>query len=218
MTVQIGGQPQADFTQPIQLLMDCHRRIEHFLGILQKVVDQFGRSELNDEARRALAAALDYFAHAGPNHTADEEESLFPRLRQEHDVALVSVIEQAAVLERDHRHAEVIHARIERLGRAWLAEGLLSECDLAVVREDLRLLSALYAAHIAFEDDQLFPAAATVLNQSSIRSIGREMAQRRGLTPSSHWGAAHDAAIWLSGGSSMRPRRSTRPDRPCSHE
>ncbi len=181
MPVQLGGQTQADFTEPIQLLMDCHRRIEHFLGILQKVVDRFSQGELNDEARRALAAALNYFAHAAPNHTADEEESLFPRLRQTHEPALAPVVEQAAALERDHRHAETIHARIERIGRGWLSNGRLDAADLDRIREDLRLLSSLYAAHIAFEDERLFPAASTALDQASLAEIGGEMAQRRGL-------------------------------------
>lgn len=185
MPIQIGGQTQADFTEPIQLLMDCHRRIENFLGMLQKVVDRFGDSELNDEARRALAAALDYFAHAAPNHTADEEESLFPRLRQTQDDALASVIEQAAALERDHRHAEEMHARVERVGRAWLSNGRLDRADLERIREDLRLLSALYAAHIALEDEQLFPAASSALDQASLADMGCEMAQRRGLPPGS---------------------------------
>lgn len=183
MPIQIGGQTQADFTEPIQLLMDCHRRIENFLGMLQKIVDRFGDSELNGEARRALAAALDYFAHAAPNHTADEEESLFPRLRQTRDGALASVIEQAAVLERDHRQAEGMHARVDRLGRLWLTQGRLSGADLDAMRENLRLLRDLYTAHITFEDEQLFPAASSVLDQASLVDMGCEMARRRGLLP-----------------------------------
>jgi hypothetical protein len=37
---------------------------------------------LNEEQRGAFEAALRYFREAAPKHTADEEESLFPRLRR----------------------------------------------------------------------------------------------------------------------------------------
>ena len=76
--VQIGQKPLADFSQPLEMMKDCHRRIEHFLDLLQTVVERFGDGELPEEGRRALEASLNYFAHAAPRHTADEEESLFP--------------------------------------------------------------------------------------------------------------------------------------------
>jgi hypothetical protein len=37
---------------------------------------------LTEETRAALETALRYFREAAPKHTADEEESRFPRLRQ----------------------------------------------------------------------------------------------------------------------------------------
>ena len=39
---------------------------------------------MTEETRVALESALRYFREAAPKHTADEEESLFPRLRQMH--------------------------------------------------------------------------------------------------------------------------------------
>jgi hypothetical protein len=34
MPLQIGAAPDHDFDEPLGLLSDCHRRIEHFLDIL----------------------------------------------------------------------------------------------------------------------------------------------------------------------------------------
>lgn len=34
MGMQIGAKPDSGFNDPIGMLKDCHRRIEHFLGIL----------------------------------------------------------------------------------------------------------------------------------------------------------------------------------------
>jgi hypothetical protein len=34
MAIQIGAKPDSGFDDPIGMLKDCHRRIEHFLNIL----------------------------------------------------------------------------------------------------------------------------------------------------------------------------------------
>lgn len=181
MAVQLVQKGQADFTQPIELMMDCHRRIEHFLGVLEAVGERLGRTELTTEGRRALETALEYFRTAAPRHSADEEESLFPRLRSLARDDVRPLLDGAARLEREHRAAEEVHERVDRLGCRWLQDGRLHSDDLSAFLGDLRSLRALYAEHIAFEDEQLFPAAARLLNQSAIAVIGREMAARRGL-------------------------------------
>src|SRR5579864_2122594 len=94
MPVQIGAKAHS-FSDPTGLLSDCHRRIEMFLGSLQRVADAIDRP-LTEEARSALESALRYFRESAPKHTADEEESLFPRLRQIQD----SEIENALARDR----------------------------------------------------------------------------------------------------------------------
>lgn len=78
MPVQIGAHAHS-FSDPTGLLSDCHRRIKMFLGSLQHVAEVIDRP-LTDDARAALESALRYFRESAPKHTADEEESLFPRL------------------------------------------------------------------------------------------------------------------------------------------
>lgn len=82
MAIQIGAKPDSGFDDPIGMLKDCHRRIESFLGILGIVVGRAKRRSLTDEERSAVQAALQYFRTGGQRHTADEEQSLFPRLRK----------------------------------------------------------------------------------------------------------------------------------------
>ena len=81
MAIQIGAKPDSGFDDPIGMLKDCHRRIESFLGILCVVVERAQGRSLTGEERDAVQAALQYFRSGGQRHTADEEESLFPRLR-----------------------------------------------------------------------------------------------------------------------------------------
>jgi hypothetical protein len=40
MAVQIGAKPDSGFDDPIGMLKDCHRRIEHFLDILCLVAER----------------------------------------------------------------------------------------------------------------------------------------------------------------------------------
>ncbi len=37
MPITIGAKPAGDFSNPLELLSDCHRRIERFLAVLVKV-------------------------------------------------------------------------------------------------------------------------------------------------------------------------------------
>lgn len=81
MAVQIGAKLDSGFSDPIGMLTDCHRRIESFLGILCVVVGRAQGRGLTIEERSAIRAALQYFRVGGKRHIADEEESLFSRLR-----------------------------------------------------------------------------------------------------------------------------------------
>src|SRR5215467_13284459 len=100
MPVQIGAKAYS-FADPTGLLSDCHRRVEMFLGALEavaKLIDQ----PPTEEARQSLAGALRYFAQAAPKHTADEEESLFPRMRQNNSPEIQSAFSKLDKLEDDH--------------------------------------------------------------------------------------------------------------------
>src|ERR1700754_360665 len=107
MPVQIGASTHS-FSEPTGLLSDCHRRVEMFLGVLEKVAAGNGCA-LSEETRQSLDQALRYFREAAPKHTADEEQSLFPRLRSMDDADLKSALSLLDELEKDHRWAEPLH-------------------------------------------------------------------------------------------------------------
>ncbi|MGH8639190.1 MAG: hemerythrin domain-containing protein, partial [Burkholderiales bacterium] len=88
MPIKIGQRVDHSFDEPLGLLSDCHRRIEHFLRVLATVAADAAGGPLTAEYRSALDGALRYFAVAAPKHTADEEVSLFPRLRNLDDPSL----------------------------------------------------------------------------------------------------------------------------------
>ncbi len=177
MPVHIGASPHS-FSNPTGLLSDCHRRIEMFLGTLQAVAQVIDRP-LSDDVAGPLRSALRYFREAAPNHTADEEESLFPRLRQVRHPDVQMALDRLEGLEKDHQWAAPLHAEVERLGQEYLAEGQLSPADAGKFRAAVRDLVSMYRRHINVEDTFISPVAARFLSRTDRASIGEEMAARR---------------------------------------
>lgn len=197
MAVNLGDKPLADFSQPIEMLRDCHRRIEHFLDVLNKVYAQFGAGELTDEARRALEASLNYFANFAPRHTADEEQSLFPRMRSSKSTAVAEALPELERLERDHRRGDAIHAQVDRLVRQWLVKGRIDATQQSSLQRALGELTQMYAAHIHLEEQQVFVVASHILTPKQLGDIGDEMKKRRSLdrtrTEIAHLDTGHGA-------------------------
>ena len=179
MPVQIGQKPESDFAQPLGLLSDCHRRIEMFLGVLNRVATEGKGRRLSAEQQAAFENALRYFRDAAPKHTADEEQSLFPRLRSSKNALAATALDSLTALEADHTAAARDHELVDSLGRKWIGTGCLSDEEYEALGDALRRLSAMYAHHIVVEDSQLFPLAARVLRPEELVTIGEEMAARR---------------------------------------
>jgi hemerythrin-like domain-containing protein len=179
MPVQIGAQAH-NFSDPTGLLSDCHRRIEMFLGTLERVASVIDRP-LTEETSPALESALRYFRKAAPKHTADEEESLFPRLRQMHLPEVEGAIERLELLERDHIVAGSLHAEVEELGQLYIATGSLEAAGVEAFRKAIASLVSIYKQHIGIEDNQVFPLAARLLSSTDKVAIANEMAARRKL-------------------------------------
>ena len=134
MPLQIGPPKDHGFDEPLGLLSDCHRRIEHLLRVLIAVDAEAAGDALGAAHREALEAALHYFALAAPKHTADEEESLFPRLRESGDAGVREALALVANLEQDHRGANQHHAAAETLARRWLTDDALPPDNAAELR------------------------------------------------------------------------------------
>jgi hemerythrin-like domain-containing protein len=183
MPVILGAKPEHGFDQPLGLLSDCHRRIERFLGMMIRAVERSdgGRRPLAPDERDALEAALRYFKVAAPRHTQDEEQSLFPRLRESPDPGARAALALVESLEQDHRRADAMHEQADHLCRRWLDDGAITAADADELHRVLRDLRDTYARHIATEDGELFPLAARLLDANQLAQVGAEMARRRGL-------------------------------------
>ena len=173
MGIQIGAKPDSGFDDPLGMLKDCHRRIEHFLKILCVVVERAQSRMLTADEAAVVEAALNYFRVGGQRHTADEEESLFPRLVAAGGFAEIDR------LEDDHAEAGSLHDEVETFYRSWISDGGLGKNRYRQLLSSTNRLRALYQEHIQVEDHVVFPRAAQMLDQNAIRAMGREFRARR---------------------------------------
>ncbi|HEX8983978.1 MAG TPA: hemerythrin domain-containing protein [Bryobacteraceae bacterium] len=180
MPVNIGGKAQSGFNDPFGLLWDCHRRIEGFLAALVKAAE-LGPERTGEAERESLRRALDHFRGAGQKHTEDEEASVFPRLRAACESGDAEALRALESLESDHDNADRLHAELDLLGREWIETATLPQEKMRRFREIALRLKDVYARHIALEDTEVFPLAKRKLTNAEVRSIGDEMARRRGL-------------------------------------
>ncbi|MCC6951543.1 MAG: hemerythrin domain-containing protein [Phycisphaerales bacterium] len=181
----LGRSNDHGFDEPLGLLSDCHRRIESFLGILLRVARGDQGRPLGAKHAEAVRKAQAYFAHAAPRHTADEEESLFPRVRAALPAG-VGGADAFADLDRlhaDHGRADAMHARVDVLLTAWLREGTLPGERATELVTLLESLDHLYREHIRVEEEAVFPLAGKVLSGDELARVGDEMRARRGLKP-----------------------------------
>ena len=177
MGIQIGAKPDSGFEDPIGMLKDCHRRIEQFLQILCLVVDRAPGRTLSEEESAAVRSALQYFKTGGQRHTADEEESLFPRMRAERKTA--GAVKEIDALETQHREADDLHLAVDKLYSRWVEGNALSAEDEEWLRTATQRLKHLYEGHIKIEESLVFPRAAEGLDRDAIAAMGEEFRARR---------------------------------------
>lgn len=170
--ISIGGPLPAH--EPLGLLTDCHRRIEAALATLETAATWTG--PLSADQRLALDRALRFFREMAPKHTADEERSLFPRLR-----ALGEDLPELAALEADHVEADRWHADVDQFGQRWLATGEMGSTELQLFAGRVSQLAELYRRHIDVEDNIVFPLARRRLTLDEQRQVQREMVGRRAI-------------------------------------
>ena len=176
MAVQIGAKLDAGFDDPLGMLKDCHRRIEDFLRVLCQVALLGREGALSAEERDAVEAALAYFRTGGLRHNQDEEDSVFPRLR---DAVSPADREAIRALEAEHSEAGELHAIVDRLFLSWIASGSLGTEDRRALLRATDHLERLYTGHIQVEESLVFPRAAAVLDAEAIATIGSEFRERR---------------------------------------
>ena len=170
----------AGFDEPIAALSACHRRIEKQMETLARLQQHVASCGFDNDARIATAAILRYFIEAAPNHHADEEIDLFPKVLRAAEASLdrARAYELIAHLLVDHRNMDAAWEQLREALQA-LVSGEKPDLDTQLCKE----FALVYSSHIEREEEQLFPLAARLLDKADLEALGKAMAQRRGLPP-----------------------------------
>ncbi|HUY80606.1 MAG TPA: hemerythrin domain-containing protein [Acidobacteriaceae bacterium] len=176
MAVQIGAKPDSGFDDPLGMLKDCHRRIERFVQLLCRVVELAADRALTAEERDTVKAALRYFREGGVRHNADEEESLFPRMRAACGDAAMRDLD---ALEGEHALAGELHTKVDELYCKWIATGTLHQAEQLQLLTTTAKLKRLYTKHIQVEETTVLPQAAQILDRAELAAAGAEFKARR---------------------------------------
>jgi hemerythrin-like domain-containing protein len=167
--------PAPSFDQPLELLAACHERIEERLAILERLVPHLEKSGCDAEARSAAHNVLRYFDTSGVHHHQDEDQDLFPLLRQR--AAAQGRPEIAAAIEELEREHETMHSQWERLRRRLLS---VTEGEPRLDLEEITRFAWLYRRHMEREGAAVLPFAREALDAAERAALGSRMAARRG--------------------------------------
>lgn len=159
--------------EPVDYLYADHVRQRVLCGLLKTL------AEGNDAgAGFPFAEVLAYLEFDRGNHTADEEEDFFPRLRARlaGDGGIMQLLD---ALEAEHRRDLALGREIASTLRR------LSEDGGEWLTDDFRASIAAFVSgtmkHLMVEDQRLLPIARASLTDDDIEEMGRSMARRRGI-------------------------------------
>jgi hemerythrin-like domain-containing protein len=167
--------PAVGFEQPFEMLVACHERVQRSLDLLQRLMDYLDTRGHDRSTRSAAADVLRYFDIAAPLHHEDEELHVFPALAGNADAPLRSAIDR---LMDDHARMATLWSTLRGDLLRWRddpAAALMNE----QIRRDVQVFLGLYAAHIATEENLVYPSARACFDAVSLARIGAEMQRRR---------------------------------------
>ena len=150
-----------------------HRRLEERMVELQRAAEAIVRERAGEAELEQVDSVIAFLDRSAARHESDEEESLFPRLRQHAE--LLSVMSDLAHEHDQHRHL-VAHLRVLRSG--WPKAGP-DAGDGAALANAVSELARAYRSHIEREERELMPFARDRLTADERLQVGQEMERRR---------------------------------------
>ena len=154
-----------------EILSTCHEHIGERLAVLETVGRELGSGvEFGESQLARLGDVLAFLDTAIPIHSADEEQSLFPRLRTRPPFAGVEGTPMDC-MEAEHQEHTALRARLK---------AAVVKRDVPAVSRAALAIASEYRSHIAKEEDILYPMAREVLTDpAEIEAMTGEMRTRR---------------------------------------
>ena len=126
-------------------LAASHRRHDEHMHALVGATRRVAGGGFTSDDQAAVEDAIDYLLRSAPRHFADEEESLFPRLRAKRP----DLADDLARIATEHREHEAMHMR---LGALWAKASGGDRSAARALDDEAQRLASLYERHVAEED------------------------------------------------------------------
>lgn len=170
-TIPRVAEPRPEQPAVLAAISGFHVRIRATLERLAEVVQatSAGRPDL-----AGATAVVAFFEGPLVAHEKLEEQVLLPRIRA-HDLtsAQLGILEGAT---RGHDKMATVQAAVIALLKALVSDGAV---DLKGLESQLTLMRSLFDGHLALEEANLFPLAATVLNAVELAEIEEHLRASR---------------------------------------
>lgn len=157
----------------LEMMERSHRRLEERMVELQRAAEAIVRQRADAGELEQVDAVISFLERSAARHESDEEESLFPRLRQVAELA--SLMSDLAQEHDQHRHL-VAHLRALRSGWPEAGPDAGDGAALAIAANEL---ARAYRVHIEREERELMPLARDRLSADERVQVGLEMERRR---------------------------------------
>jgi hemerythrin-like domain-containing protein len=158
--------PSPDF---FATLLAFHARIEEQVRALEKASDLIVAGGERAAALATVAGVLDFFRTAGALHQADEEQSLFPRLRPLPAFRMI-----VSALETQHKMSDDAQRELAELVPRF------TPADGETLRRFAYRFAEMQRGHLIAEERALFPLATKALAPDVLAELGREQQTRAG--------------------------------------
>jgi len=169
--IQTSPKPSSDKEDAISLLLGCHQRIRHFTEVALRLA-QNPEAPVSDRSE-AARSVLRYFQVALPLHEADENESIYPRLRRKLPPGALADANEAMV----RQHTE-IDAVIAELIPQWQSVAAAAGQPPELLSRTSHL-QQLWDVHLSVEEEHVVPALRQHLTADDLNAIRNEMSVRR---------------------------------------
>ena len=174
--LRLGAPPSPTPADAVGMLLECHERIHRHLGIARRLADA-GPEVPHAQLVEAALQLGRYWGVALPLHAEDEDLTLEPRLLLKRPPT--HVVEALDTMVR--QHAAIEACLVVQLD-AW-AQVANDPRRHAALRPELgagaERLQELFDAHLALEENVIFPAARALLPSEVLHDMAREMRERR---------------------------------------
>jgi hemerythrin-like domain-containing protein len=174
--IKLQSAPQVE-QDAVDMLLACHQRIRNFTGLAVRLADAHAAAA--PEIANAADAVHRYYSIALPLHEADENDSVYPRLRRN----LTDARERESLQAMVDQHGPIDEV-VARLLPLW-AEVKNAPDRLPSLapklRADAARLQELWREHLDLEEEIVFPLIRARLTNDDLKAIHSEMKQRRGI-------------------------------------